>query len=290
MQDILLHWRDYLSLTKPKVVLLMLLTAYVGMQLASSGWVVPGIFFFALLGIGLTGGAAAAINHIVDRHIDAKMARTERRPIATGRVSPKQAIVFSVVLASVGLAILVNFVNLLTAILTLLTLVGYAFVYTLFLKRTTPQNIVIGGLAGAAPPLLGWTAVTGQIDAFPLLLVLIIFTWTPPHFWALAIYRYEDYRKVKIPMLPVTHGINFTVLCILLYTILLFIVSLLPFLTGMSSWLYLVGAVTLGLGFLYMSLKLMLFKDGQTALKTFRYSIIYLMLLFVFLLLDHVVF
>lgn len=280
-------WRDYYELCKPKVVALMLLTALVGMHLAVPGSVDPALICFALLGIGTGAGAAAVVNHIVDRQIDAIMARTERRPVATGRVSPVQALTFALVLATFSMWILCTFVNTLTAMLTMASLVGYAGVYTLFLKRTTPQNIVIGGASGAAPPLLGWVAVTGHVDVHSLLLALIIFVWTPPHFWALAIARRDEYAKAKIPMLPVTHGVAYTKLNILLYSILLFVVSLLPFVCGLSGWLYAVGATILGAGFLYYSAKLWYSKDEAFAMPTFRYSIYYLMMLFSILLIDH---
>lgn len=282
-----ISWRDYLELTKPRVVALMLLTAIVGMYLASPGWVPLSLIFFASLGIGLAAGSAAAINHLLDRQIDTLMARTKNRPVATGRVPVTNAIVFASVIGSIGLFVLAYFVNQLTAALTFLTLLGYAGIYTVFLKRATSQNIVIGGAAGAAPPLLGWVAVTGHIDPNSLLLVLIIFAWTPPHFWALAIYRYEDYAKADIPMLPVTHGIYFTKLCIVLYTVLLIAISALPFVTGMSGWIYFVGAMVLGFWFLAWSLRLFFTDKAIVAMKTFRFSIIHLMWLFIVLLVDH---
>lgn len=280
-------WQDYLELCKPKVVALMLLTVLVGMYLAVPGMVKFEVLVASLVGIGFCASSAAAVNHLVDRRIDAIMARTRKRPIAHGRVSEKQGMWFAVVLGALGLLILCLFVNHLTAILTFTTLIGYAGIYTGFLKRATPQNIVIGGLAGAAPPLLGWTAVTNQIDPYALLLVLIIFTWTPPHFWALAIYRLEDYKSAEIPMLPVTHGIQFTKLNILLYTILLMLVTTLPFLVGMSGWVYLAGAMTFGFRFLYWAVKLYRTDKNVVAMQTFRFSIIYLMALFIFLLFDH---
>lgn len=282
-----LNWRDYLELCKPRVVLLMLLTVLVGMYLATSGWVNLSLVAFSLIGIGLCAGSAAAINHLVDRHIDAIMARTRKRPVAHGRVSVKQALCFALVIGLLGLTVLVAWVNLLTALLTFITLIGYAGIYTGYLKRATPQNIVIGGLAGAAPPLLGWTAVTNHLDPQALLLVLIIFTWTPPHFWALAIYRFEEYKNAQIPMLPVTHGIPFTKLSIYLYTILLVVVSVLPFVVGMSGVLYLIGALLLGTRFLYSAHVLYVNDKAVHAMQTFRFSIVYLMMLFVFLLLDH---
>lgn len=280
-------WRDYIELCKPRVVLLMLLTVVVGMYLATPGWIDLSLIGFTLAGVGLCASSAAAINHLVDRHIDSIMARTKKRPVAHGRVSVTQALWFALVMGTLGLVVLVYFVNQLTALLTFITLIGYAGVYTGYLKRATSQNIVIGGLAGAAPPLLGWTAVTNQLDPQALLLVLIIFTWTPPHFWALAIYRFEEYKHAQIPMLPVTHGIPFTKLNIYLYTILLLVVSILPFTVGMSGWLYLVSALGLGFRFLFWAHKLYRTEKPIVAMQTFRFSIIYLMLLFVVLLLDH---
>ncbi|KTD14960.1 heme o synthase [Legionella israelensis] len=287
MQRLSVTWRDYMELCKPRVVMLMLLTALVGMYLATPGWLSFSLILTALSGIGLCAGSAATINHLVDRRIDAIMARTKKRPVAHGRISVLRALTFAVILGISGLMILICCVNLLTALLTFLTLIGYAGIYTGYLKRATPQNIVIGGLAGAAPPLLGWTAVTNQLNPEALLLVLIIFTWTPPHFWALAIYRFEEYKHAKIPMLPVTHGIAFTKLNVLLYTILLFAVSILPFAVGMSGWLYLAGASILGARFLFWAIKLYRFERAVIAMQTFRFSIIYLMLLFLFLLTDH---
>ncbi|MDI9817851.1 MULTISPECIES: heme o synthase [unclassified Legionella] len=284
------QWRDYVELCKPRVVALMLLTVIVGMYLASPGWVPLPTLLASLAGIGFCAGSAAAINHLVDKRIDAVMARTSKRPVAQGRISARQALSFAGLLGISGLIILVVFVNSLTAVLTFVTLIGYAGIYTGYLKRATPQNIVIGGLAGAAPPLLGWTAVTNQLDPQALLLVLIIFTWTPPHFWALAIYRLEEYRHAEIPMLPVTHGITFTKLNILLYTILLLVVSMLPFLVGMSGWLYLIGAGLLGGRFLYWGIMLFRQDKPAIAMHTFRFSIVYLMMLFVFLLIDHYTF
>lgn len=287
MKPVGFEWRDYLELCKPRVVLLMLLTVVVGMYLAAPGWIDLSLVFASLTGIGLCAGSAAAINHLVDRRIDSIMARTKKRPVALGRVSVVQALYFALIIGILGLAILVVFVNILTALLTFVTLIGYAGIYTGYLKRATPQNIVIGGLAGAAPPLLGWTAVTNQMDPQALLLVLIIFTWTPPHFWALAIYRFEEYKNAQIPMLPVTHGIAFTKLSVYLYTILLIVVSILPFIVGMSGLLYLVGALGLGSRFLFWSYRLYRSENPALAMQTFRFSIIYLMLLFVFLLVDH---
>jgi protoheme IX farnesyltransferase len=281
------NWRDYLELCKPRVVLLMLLTVVVGMYLAAPGWIDLSLVCAALSGVGLCAGSAASINHLVDKRIDSIMARTKKRPVAHGRVSVVQALYFAIIIGTLGLAILILFVNILTAVLTFVTLIGYAGIYTGYLKRATPQNIVIGGLAGAAPPLLGWTAVTNQLDPQALLLVLIIFTWTPPHFWALAMYRFEEYQHAQIPMLPVTHGIAFTKLCVYLYTILLIVVSVLPFIVGMSGLFYLIGALILGARFLFWSYRLYRHEKPVIAMQTFRFSIIYLMLLFVFLLVDH---
>jgi protoheme IX farnesyltransferase len=280
-------WRDYLELTKPKVVLLMLITSLVGMFLATRAGVPWTVLLFGNLGIALCAGGAAAVNHVVDRQIDSVMARTHKRPLAEGRVSPAAALTFAFALGVSGLALLLTFTNALAAWLTLASLIGYAVIYTGFLKRATPQNIVIGGVAGAAPPLLGWTAVTGQIQAEGLLLVLIIFAWTPPHFWALAIHRKAEYAKVDIPMLPVTHGEHYTKLHILLYTFILLAVSLLPFVIHMSGPLYLVAAVALGLRFIDWAVALLRDSRPHAAIKTFKYSLWYLLWLFVALLLDH---
>ena len=282
-------WRDYYELTKPKVVMLLLLTALVGMCLATPTWVSLQVLVFGLGGIGLLSSSAAVINHVVDHKIDSKMARTFNRPVAKGKVQIHQALVFAAVLAVVGYVMLEVWINRLTAMLTLASLVGYAVIYTMYLKRATPQNIVIGGLAGAAPPLLGWTAVTGEIHAHALLLVLIVFTWTPPHFWALAIHREKDYAKAEIPMLPVTHGVSFTKTSVLLYTVLLCIVCLLPYLVGMTGLIYLIGSSALNAGFMYYAFKLKFAADEKTAMQTFRFSIIHLMVLFVVLLVDHYV-
>lgn len=281
------RWADYYELTKPNVVLLMLLTSVIGMFMATPGMVPWDILILGNIGIALCAGSAAAVNHLVDRHIDIVMARTTNRPVATGKIPSKNALIFALVLGVVGMAILIGFINQLTAWLTLASLVGYAVVYTLFLKHATPQNIVIGGLAGAAPPLLGWTAVTNSVDGHGLLLVMIIFAWTPPHFWALAIHRKDEYAKVDVPMLPVTHGDRYTRLHILLYTIIMFVVTLLPFATRLSGWLYLLGAIVLGAGFLYWAIVLMIGKNEKAPMETFKYSIIYLMALFLVMLLDH---
>jgi len=268
-------------------VLVMIVTAVIGMFMAVPGMVPLDVLVLGNLGIALCAAAAAAINHLVDRHIDRKMARTLNRPVAQGRLAPGQVMGFAVLLGSLGMAILLLWINALTAWLTLASLLGYAVVYTLFLKRATPQNIVIGGLAGAAPPLLGWTAVTGAVHSHALLLVLIIFAWTPPHFWALALHRKDDYAKADVPMLPVTHGERYTKLHILLYTILMVLVTLLPYLTGMSGWLYLLGALVLGTGFLYWAIRLFLDADAALGMTTFKYSIIYLLALFAIMLGDH---
>ena len=280
-------WRDYYELTKPRVVMLMILTSVIGMLLAVPGMVPLDILILGNLGIALCAGSAAAVNHLVDRQIDLKMARTSNRPIARGRIDPQKAVLFALVLGCTGMGILLTFVNALTAWLTLFSLLGYAVVYTMFLKRATPQNIVIGGIAGAAPPLLGWVAVTGELDGHGLLLVLIIFAWTPPHFWALAVHRRDEYAKADVPMLPVTHGVAYTKLHILLYTFVLFAVTLLPFATAMLGWLYLLGAVVLGIGFIYWAIEMLRDKNPNAGMETFRYSIIYLMALFCIMLLDH---
>ena len=280
-------WRDYLELCKPNVVALMLLTSLIGMLLATDQAVPMTVLIFGNLGIALCAGSAAAVNHIVDRHVDDKMARTLNRPLAQGRLKTEYAVIFALITGITGMAILLVFTNVLTAWLTLASLVGYAFIYTMFLKRATPQNIVIGGLAGAAPPLLGWTAVTGEIHHNALLLVLIIFAWTPPHFWALAVHRKDEYAKAKIPMLPVTHGEYYTKINILLYTLLLIVVTTMPYLTGMFGWLYLVSSLLLGLGFLYWAVVMLRSKGGNSGMKTFQYSIVYLMVLFAVMLVDH---
>ncbi|MCB1788679.1 MAG: heme o synthase [Gammaproteobacteria bacterium] len=282
-------WRDYLELCKPNVVLLIVFTAIVGMLLAAPGMVPLDALVFGTLGIGMAAGSAAAINHVVDRKIDAIMGRTSGRPLPQGAVNTRDAMAFALLIGAIAMAMLWLLVNPLTAVLTFLSLIGYAVVYTMYLKRATPQNIVIGGAAGAAPPVLGWAAVTGSVDPGALLLFLIIFTWTPPHFWALAIHREEEYRKVDMPMLPVTHGSDFTRLQILLYTVLLLVVTLLPYGYGMSGGLYLGGAMVLGLGFLYYAVRLYRNDDERMPMRTFGYSIIYLMALFALLLVDHYV-
>ena len=280
-------WRDYLEMCKPRVVLLMLLCTLVGMFLATNEMVPFDVILFGSVGVALVAGSAAALNHLVDANIDSKMARTQHRPFAQGRVSNLQGTVFVGVTGIAGIGILAVMINPLTAWLNLASWLGYGVVYTMYLKRATPQNIVIGGLFGAAPPLFGWTAVTGSVDGGGLLLVLIIFAWTPPHFWALAIDRMEEYRDVDIPMLPVTHGAHYTKVHILLYTIIMVITSVLPFVIGMSNILYLLIALALGAGFLYWALVMLLTDDEKAPMETFRYSIFYLMALFVALLADH---
>lgn len=281
------HWRDYLEITKPKVVLLLVFTALVGMALAVPVWLPLQESVFGLLGIGMAASSAAAINHVIDQRADAIMKRTANRPLPQGALTTNQCLVFAVVLALVSMLMLTLLVNPLTAVLTFLSLIGYAIVYTVWLKRATPQNIVIGGAAGAMPPVLGWAAVTNEVTAAPLLLFLIVFVWTPPHFWALAIHRRDDYAKVDIPMLPVTHGIPFTRVQIFLYTVLLFIVSLFPYLIGMSGPLYLLGAVVLGSMFLYHAWKLFDERAERQPIRTFVFSINYLMWLFGVMLVDH---
>ena len=281
-------WRDYFDLCKPKVVALLLLTSVVGVVLASPpGDISIFILIISTLGIGLGAAAGATINQVVEREIDARMARTENRPLPQGRVSQQNAFIFAVLMAVASVFVLTAWINTLTAVLTFSSMIGYAVVYTMYLKKATPQNIVIGGLAGATPPLLGWTSVTGSIDPHGLLLVLIIYTWTPPHFWALAIHRRDDYAKVNLPMLPVTHGIEFTKYSILGYTILMFMVTLLPYLAYMRGELYLVSAVLLGLYFFYKVFMLMFSDRKNAAISTFVYSINYLMLLFIAMVLDH---
>jgi protoheme IX farnesyltransferase len=281
------HWHDYYELCKPRVVALIVFTAIVGMFLATPGMVPLQPLIFGTLGIGLAAASAAAINQIVDQQVDSVMGRTSRRPLPTGHLTNRQAIIFAGIIGVIAMLILMFLVNMLTALLTFMSLIGYAVIYTVFLKRATPQNIVIGGAAGAAPPVLGWTAVTGQIDPNSLLLFLIIFAWTPPHFWALAIHRRDEYAKADIPMLPVTHGLEFTRLHVLLYTIILTIVTILPYLTGMSGLIYLLSTVILDGIFLYFAIRMQRVHTGNIAMRTFGYSIIYLMLMFTALLVDH---
>jgi protoheme IX farnesyltransferase len=279
--------KNYYELCKPNVVLMMLICAFVGSLLASKTMAPLSLIAISMLGIGLCASSAAAINQIIDRRADANMSRTENRPIPQGEISPTKASIFAIALGFLGSTILVLYVNTLTAILTLGSLIGYAFIYTIYLKRATPQNIVIGGLAGAAPPLLGWTAVTNSIDPNSLLLVLIIFAWTPPHFWALAIHRKDDYAKENIPMLPVTHGVQFTKLQIILYTIIMILVSILPFVVMMSGLFYLIAALVLGSIFLYYSFALYFDESDEYAFPTFVYSIYYIFFIFAALLIDH---
>ncbi len=281
------RWRDFLELTKPKVSLMIVFTAVVGMVLASPGMIPLQALLLGSLGIALASGSAAAFNHVIDQRIDGQMARTRRRPLPTGHLLQRQAILFASLLGTASMGILWFGVNPLTAVLSFGSLIGYAVVYTLWLKRATPQNIVIGGAAGAAPPILGWVAVTNHVGAESLLLFLIIFTWTPPHFWALAIARRDDYAKVGIPMLPVTHGIPYTRLQIVLYTILLVLATLLPYLVGMSGFIYLAAAILLDARFLWYALELHKGLRPDLPVRTFRFSITYLMLLFVALIVDH---
>lgn len=289
-----MNFKAYWSLTKPRVVALIVFTALVGSLMAIDGMPTAEEWrrtIVGFIGIFLAAASAAAINQILDQRIDAKMARTSWRPLVVGGVSTRQALTFAVVLALSSMAILHFFVNPMTALLTFLSLIGYAVIYTVYLKRATPQNIVIGGLAGAAPPLLGWSAVTGMQNEWDwehaLLLVLIIFIWTPPHFWALAIFRRADYAKAMVPMLPVTHGVTYTRWQILFYTVLLFVVTLLPWVFGMSGLIYLIGAVGLGLGFIYYAYRLLNPPDELYSMKVFGYSITYLIVMFALLLVDH---
>jgi protoheme IX farnesyltransferase len=281
-------WRDYYELTKPRVVMLIVFTAIVGMFLAVPGWPDLMALVFGTLGIGLASSSAAVFNHVLDHRIDILMMRTRGRPLPQGKLTEKSALVFASILGVISMIILWYLVNPLTAVLTFLSLIGYAVVYTVFLKRATPQNIVIGGAAGAAPPVLGWTAVTNEITSSALLLFLIIFVWTPPHFWALAIARREEYEKVGIPMLPVTHGEEYTRLSILLYTILLVLITIIPYLTGMSGLIYLATALVLGGIFLYYAIRMRQTPgDLLLPMRTFKYSITYLGVLFAALLIDH---
>ena len=281
-------WRDYYELTKPRVVMLIVFTAIVGMFVSVPGW--PGTMplVFGTLGIGLASSSAAVFNHVLDARIDIQMMRTRGRPLPQGKLTEKSALAFATILCILSMIVLVFLVNPLTAILTFASLIGYAVVYTVWLKRATPQNIVIGGAAGAAPPILGWTAVTNEVEAGALLMFLIVFVWTPPHFWALAIARKEEYAKVDIPMLPVTHGEAYTRLNILLYTILLVLVTILPYLIGMSGLIYLVVTLILDAYFLYYAIRMYRVpEDLELPMKTFRFSISYLGFLFCALLVDH---
>ena len=278
---------QYFELTKPRVVALIVFTAVIGMFLAVPGLPPLRQAVAGCIGIWLAAASAAALNHLIDQRIDRLMARTSQRPLATGRLTPTQVLAFALILGALSMAILIAFVNPLTAALTFASLIGYAVVYTAYLKRATPQNIVIGGAAGAAPPVLGWAAVTGHVHPYALLLFLIVFIWTPPHFWALAIFRREDYSRAQVPMLPVTHGVVYTRWHVLYYTVLLLIITVLPYLTGMSGLFYLGGALVLGGGFLYYAIRLLDPPDEFFAMRVFNYSIIYLMALFAFLLVDH---
>jgi protoheme IX farnesyltransferase len=280
-------WRRYLELTKPKVVTLIVFTAIVGTLLASPGLPPLAALVWGNLGIALAAACAATINHVLDRRIDEQMARTRARPLPSGALSEREALIFAAVLGVTAMALLAFLVNLLTAVLTFCSLIGYAVVYTVWLKRATSQNIVIGGAAGAAPPVLGWTAVTGSVEPNALLLFLIIFVWTPPHFWALAIARRDEYARAGIPMLPVTHGVDYTRLQVLLYTVLLVVVTLMPYLTGMSGLVYLAAALVLNSGFLYYAFALKLTARAELPMRVFRFSVTYLMWLFAALLVDH---
>ena len=282
------EWRDYYELTKPRVVMLIVFTAVVGMFLAVPGW--PGVMpvVFGTLGIAMASSSAAVFNHVLDHRTDILMMRTRGRPLPQGKLTEKSALTFASSLCVMSMIILWFLVNPLTAILTFISLIGYAVVYTVWLKRATPQNIVIGGAAGAAPPILGWTAVTNEVTSGALLLFLIVFVWTPPHFWALAIARLEEYRKVEIPMLPVTHGVPYTRLNILLYSILLLLVTIMPYLIGMSGLIYLLVALGLGVYFLYYAIRMYRdHDDEELPMQMFRYSISYLGYLFLALLIDH---
>lgn len=283
----LTNWREYLVLCKPRIVSLIVFTAIVGMFLSVPELVPWQVFLLGSLGIGLGAASAAAINHLIDEKADAVMARTQARPLPTGKLTREQALVFAITLGLLAMAILYFLVNPLTAWLTLASMFGYGIIYTAFLKRATPQNIVLGGAAGAMPPVLGWAAVTGELHVHAFLLFLIIFVWTPPHFWALALARREEYGRANFPMLPVTHGVDFTKQQVVLYTFLLFAVSLLPFASQMSGLVYLVGAIGLGGRFLYLALALYRHTSNELAMKTFGYSIFYLAALFAFLLTDH---
>jgi protoheme IX farnesyltransferase len=284
-----LVWRDYLELCKPRVVAVMLLTAIVGMCLATPEFPPLDIVVSATLGIGLMASGAAAVNHVMDRNIDAKMARTHRRPLPQGKIDETRALIFASMLSLSGVVVLIVWTNVLTAWLTLGALIGYAVIYTMVLKRATPLNIVIGGIAGAAPPLLGWVAVTGQIEPDSLLLVLIIFAWTPPHFWALCIHKKDDYARAGVPMLPVTHGEKYTRLHILLYTILMVITTLFPVMTGMSGVIYLIGVTVLNLRFIQWAVRVYRANDIAAPMAMFWFSVKYIMWLFVVLLVDHYV-
>ena len=279
--------REFIALTKPRVNLLIMFTAIVGMLLAHQSSLNYELIFFASIGIGLAASAAAIINHVVDQKIDSVMDRTKSRPLVNGSIKPLHAIYFALFLSFSSIVLLYLLVNTLTALLTFLSIIIYSVIYSVYLKNLTSQNIVIGGIAGAMPPLLGWTSITNQIEPFPLVLFLIIFLWTPPHFWALAVYKYEDYKKADIPMLPVTHGKDFTRLHIFLYSILLFCITLFPYILELSGFIYLFGAIFIGLKFVIDSYILMITKSNMKAIGLFKYSITYLALLFALLLADH---
>ena len=278
--------KDYINICKPKVIVLMIITSWIGMILASPSTFNVSLFIFGTIGILFCSSSGAAINHLLDRDIDRDMKRTKNRPIVKGRLKPSQAMAFSAILSLLGISVLLIFVNKTCALLNFISLIGYGFIYTIYLKHNTPQNIVIGGLYGAMPPLLGWSAISGDINPYAILLVLIIFTWTPPHFWALSIYRFNDYKKVNIPMLPVIHGIKFTKICIILYVLLLKITAILIYATGMAGGIYLLSSLILGFLFLIESIKLYKTNDELQGKKTFKFSISYLFLLFIFLLFD----
>jgi protoheme IX farnesyltransferase len=278
---------QYFELTKPRVVALIVFTAVIGMFLAVPGLPPLRQSIAGFIGIWLAAASAAALNHLIDQRIDKVMARTSQRPLATGALTPTQVLAFALILGTLSMTILIALVNPLTAVLTFASLIGYAVIYTAYLKRATPQNIVIGGAAGAAPPVLGWAAVTGEVHPYALLLFLIIFIWTPPHFWALAIFRRDDYSRAQVPMLPVTHGVVYTRWHVLFYTVLLLVVTVLPWLTGMSGLFYLGGALVLGGAFLYYAVRLLNPPDDFFPMRVFNYSIVYLMALFAFLLVDH---
>ena len=279
--------REFIVLTKPRVNLLIMFTAIVGMLLAHQSTLDYELILFASIGIGLAASAAAIINHVVDQRIDSIMDRTKSRPLVNGSIKPLHAIYFALFLSIASITMLYLLVNALTALLTFLSIIIYSVIYSVYLKNLTSQNIVIGGIAGAMPPLLGWTSITNQIEPFPLVLFLIIFLWTPPHFWALAVYKYEDYKKADIPMLPVTHGRDFARLHIFLYSILLFCITLFPYILGLSGFIYLTGVVLIGLKFTIDAYSLMISKSAAEAIALFKYSITYLAVLFALLLLDH---
>ena len=282
--------KPYIEISKPRVVLLMIFTSLIGMLLANPLNINFLLLIIANVGIALMAFSAGAINQLVDQKVDRIMERTKKRPLPSGELKEINVIVYSIVIGFIGFVTLFFYVNQLTAYLTFASLVGYAFIYTMYLKRATPQNIVIGGAAGATPPLLGWTSITNQVDSFPLILFLIIFLWTPPHFWALAIYKCDEYKKANIPMLPITHGCDFTRLHILLYSILLFCITLFPYLLGLSNIFYLIGVIIIGFKFVYESFILFIKKSDDKAIYLFKYSITYLAMLFAFLIIDHFIY